>query len=143
MEKTLILLKPDCIERGLAGEALRRFENAALRIVEARLARPSLEQLRRHYADLESRDERAFLRTTASLAGKAFLAVVLEGANAIRKGRLLTGPTEPLTAPCGTIRGDFGNDSLRDADAENRATRNLVHAADSKESVAREMSIWF
>jgi nucleoside-diphosphate kinase len=143
MQTTLILLKPDALERGLAGAILARFEAARLRLENCRLVRPTLAQLEAHYADLRSRNERAFQRTTRSLAGRPFIAVLLTGPNAIAKVRALTGPTEPLAAPAGTIRGDLGNDTIARADAENRTTDNLVHAADSAVSVARETAIWF
>jgi nucleoside-diphosphate kinase len=143
MQQTLVLLKPDAIERGLAGEILARFESAQLRVVEARLHRPTLALLEQHYADLRQREERAFVRTTRSLAGQPFLALILEGPNAIRKVRALTGPTEPLTAPAGTIRGDFSAETIAEADAENRAVSNLVHAADSVASVQKERDLWF
>ncbi len=143
MQRTLILLKPDALERGLAGAILARFEAACLRVEEARLVRPTLSQLESHYADLQRREARAFERTTRSLEGKPFLALVLSGPNAIQKVRALLGPTDPLKAPAGTIRGDFGNDTIPKADAENRAAFNLVHAADSEAAVARELGIWF
>jgi len=143
MQKTLILLKPDAIERGLVGAILARFEAAGLRIAQCRLVCPGLPLLEAHYADLRKREAQAFQRTTVSLEGKPFIAVVLAGPNAIQKTRALTGPTDPLTAPPGTIRGDFGCDTIEQADAENRATHNLVHAADSEAAVAREIAIWF
>jgi nucleoside-diphosphate kinase len=143
MQRTLILLKPDAVERGLAGAILGRLENALLRVENARLVRPDLDQLQEHYAELRRRDERAFERTTRSLAGKPFLALLLAGPNAIQKARALAGPTDPLAAPPGTIRGDFGNDTIQQADAEDRTTLNLVHAADSEASVSRETAIWF
>jgi nucleoside-diphosphate kinase len=143
MQRTLVLLKPDCLERGLAGAVTNRFERALLRIDDARMVRPTLAQLQEHYADLKNRDEGAFRRTTVSLIGKPFLALILSGPNAIQKARALAGPTAPLLAPAGTIRGDFGNDTIQQADAENRTTLNLVHAADSEAAVAREIKIWF
>ncbi len=143
MQRTLILLKPDAIERGLAGAILARLEAACLRVEEARLVRPTLRQLQEHYAELKRRDERAFERTTRSLEGQPFLALVLAGPNAIRKARALAGPTDPLAAPSGTIRGDFGNDTIAQADAEDRATSNLLHAADSEAAVTRETALWF
>ena len=143
MQKTLILLKPDALERGLTGGILARFEAAGLRIENCRHVRPTLSQLETHYADLRSRNERAFRRTTASLENRPFVAIILAGPNAILKVRALTGPTDPLKAPAGTIRGDFGCDTIDQADAENRATDNLIHAADSEASVARETAIWF
>ncbi len=143
MHKTLILLKPDALERGLAGTILARLEAANLRVENCRLVRPSLEQLEAQYADLRQRAPKAFSRTTVFLHGQPFLAVVLVGPNAIQKARTLIGPTDPLAAPPGTIRGDFGNDTIDRADAENRSTFNLVHAADSEAAVAREIAIWF
>jgi len=114
-----------------------------LRVEDCRLVRPTLAQLETHYADLAARDARAFQRTVSSLQGQPFLAIILGGPNAIRKVRALTGSTDPLTAPAGTIRGDFGNDTILQADAENRSTSNLIHAADSEASVERETAIWF
>lgn len=143
MQKTLILLKPDAVERGLVGTILARFEAVRLRVEDCRCVRPCLRQLEDHYADLRQRDERAFRRTTRSLEGRPFLAMVLAGPNAIPKVRALTGPTDPTTAPAGTLRGDFGNDTIQQADAEERATDNLIHAADSEASAARETAIWF
>jgi nucleoside-diphosphate kinase len=143
MQKTLILLKPDAIERGLAGAILARFEAAGLRLENCRQVRPTLSQLELHYAELRSVNERAFQRTTASLENRPFVAVLLAGPNAIVKVRAMTGPTDPVKAPAGTIRGDFGCDTIALADAEDRATDNLIHAADSEASVVRESAIWF
>jgi nucleoside-diphosphate kinase len=143
MQKTLILLKPDAIERGLTGAILARFEAAGLRLENCRHVRPTLSQLELHYADLRSANERAFRRTTASLENQPFIAVILAGPNAIRKVRAMTGSTDPVKAPAGTIRGDYGSDTIEQADAEDRATYNLIHAADSEASVAREAAIWF
>jgi nucleoside-diphosphate kinase len=143
MQKTLILVKPDALERGLAGAILARFEAACLRLENCRCVRPGLGLLETHYAELKARNERAFRRTTTSLEGKLFLAVILTGPNAVQKARSLSGPTDPMSAPAGTIRGDFGNDTIAQADAENRTTNNLVHAADSEASAAREIGIWF
>jgi nucleoside-diphosphate kinase len=143
MQRTLVLLKPDALERGLAGAILARLENARLRVEEARLVRPSLAQLQAHYADLKLRNAQAFERTTRSLAEKPFLVLLMAGPNAIAKVRALAGPTDPLAAPPGTIRGDFGNDTIPQADAANRTTLNLLHAADSEKSVAHERAVWF
>jgi nucleoside-diphosphate kinase len=143
MQQTLVLLKPDALARGLAGAILARFEAALLRVADARLVRPTLDQLEIHYASLRRRDQRAFRRTTQSLAGQPFLAVVLVGPHAIQKVRALTGPTDPLSAPPGTIRGDLGNDTIASADAADRSTWNLIHAADAEAAVAHEIALWF
>jgi nucleoside-diphosphate kinase len=143
MQKTLILFKPDAIERGLVGAIMARFERAGLRVEQAELTRPPLAKLEEHYADLKAHNPAVFQRTTGYLAGKPFLAMILIGPNAIAKVRQLLGATDPRTAPPGSIRGDFGCDTIADADAENRATMNLIHAADSEASVQHEARLWF
>jgi nucleoside-diphosphate kinase len=142
-EKTLILLKSDALERGLAGAILARFERAGLRVEDCRFVRPTAALLEQHYADLRARNLRAFERSTQFMTGKPIAAIILSGPNAIQKTRTLLGPTDPSVAPAGTIRGDFGSDSIALADAQSRGTLNLVHAADSPDSVRREMAIWF
>jgi nucleoside-diphosphate kinase len=143
MQRTLILLKHDAIDRGLVGEILARFEKANLRLENCRFLHPDVGHWQRHYADLKARQPAAFERTTRYLSGKPVMAVILTGTNAIQKARSLMGVTDPLQAAPGTIRGDWGNDSIALADAENRATANLVHAADSEASVASEIALWF
>lgn len=143
MQKTLILFKPDALERGLVGAIMERFERAGLRVERAQLFKPTLAHMEAHYADLKKSHPDAFTRTTAYLADKPFLAMILAGPNAIAKVRQLLGPTDPQAAPPGSIRGDFGNDSLKTANQEQRATMNLVHAADSEASVQHEARLWF
>ena len=142
-ERTLILLKPEALERGWCGEILRRFERAGLRIRDARRVRLTLPRLKRHYAELRVKHPRAYDRTVRSLIGRDGLALVLSGANAIAKARALVGPTDPTTAPPGTIRGDLSSDSIALADAEDRGTLNLIHAADSARSARNEIRVWF
>ena len=142
-EETLILIKPDALERGLAGEVVRRFERAGLRIQSARFVCPALADVQSHYADLKLKNPRAFDRNTRYLAGKDALALIFAGVNAIAKARTLIGPTEPAKAPPGTIRGDLSSDTIALADAEDRGLFNLVHASDSGDSVRKEMAIWF
>jgi nucleoside-diphosphate kinase len=142
-QSTLILLKPDAIERGLTGVILERFERAGLRVTNCRFFRPSLAMLETHYDDLRTRNPHAFGRSTQYLADKTFIALVLTGPQAIQKARSLAGATDPCAAAAGTIRGDLGHDSIGQAGAENRATHNLIHAADSPESAARETALWF
>ncbi len=142
-EETLVLIKPDAIERGQTGEVVRRFEQAGLRLVNARWVCPSLATVETHYADLKSRNPRAFDRNTRYLAGKNLLVLVLVGVNAIAKVRMLIGSTEPAGAAPGTIRGDLSSDTIKLADSEDRGLHNLVHAADSPESARKEIDIWF
>jgi nucleoside-diphosphate kinase len=143
VEETLVLIKPDALERGLVGEIICRFERAGLSIRNVRWACPRQAEVEKHYSDLKLRNARAFDRNTRYLAGKQTLALVLAGANAVAKVRALIGATEPGSAPPGTIRGDLSSDTIRLADAEDRGLRNLVHAADSPDSAKREIAIWF
>jgi nucleoside-diphosphate kinase len=143
IEETLVLIKPDALERGLTGEIIRRFERAGLRIRNARWVRPDLALVQRHYSDLQVKNPRAFDRNTRYLAGKNALALVLASVNAIAKVRALIGPTEPAGAPPGTIRGDLSSDTIVRADAEDRGLYNLVHAADSPDSARNEIALWF
>src|SRR5256885_6309209 len=143
IEETLVLIKPDALERGLAGEIIRRFEAAGLRIHNVRWVSPSLAMVEKHYADLKSKNPRAFDRNTRYLAKKNALALVLAGISAIAKVRMLIGPTEPVTAPPGTIRCDLSSDTIKFADSQDRGLYNLVHAADSTDSAIREIELWF
>jgi len=143
VEETLVLIKPDALERGLAGEIISRFERAGLKIRNVHWACPRPAEVEKHYSDLKLRNARAFDRNTRYLAGRQTLALVLAGANAVAKVRALIGSTEPASAPPGTIRGDLSSDAIKLADAEDRGLFNLVHAADSPDSAKREIAIWF
>jgi len=142
-ERTLVLLKPDTLGRGLCGEVLGRFERAGLRLVDIRKARFTRVLLARHYAELRAKDPGAYERATRTMMGQEAVAVILQGPNAVAKARSLTGPTDPLAAPPGTIRGDYLSDSIALANAEDRGLDNLVHAADSVAAARRETRIWF
>ncbi len=143
IEETLVLIKPDALERGLTGEIIRRFEAAGLRIRNARWTCPSLAMVEKHYADLKSKNPGAFDRNARYLAKKNIVALVLAGVNAIAKVRMLIGPTEPAVAPPGTVRGDLSPDTIKFADSRDRGLYNLVHAADSTGSAKREIQLWF
>lgn len=143
IQRTLILLKPDTLQRGLCGEVLSRYERAGLKIVTIRKTKFTSALLARHYAELKRKNAAAYRRNAPYLAGKEVIALVLEGPNAIAKARALTGPTDPLAAPAGTIRGDYSSDSIPFADSEDRGLNNLVHAADSPASARREIRLWF
>jgi nucleoside-diphosphate kinase len=143
IEETLVLIKPDALERGVTGEIVRRLEAAGLRIRNLRWVRLSRALLERHYAELKVKNPRAFDRNTRYLVDKSAVALVLTGVNAIGKVRLLIGPTDPSVAPPGTIRGDLSSDSIAFADSQDRGLGNLVHAADSPDSAQKEIALWF
>jgi nucleoside-diphosphate kinase len=130
-ERTLVLVKPDAVRRGLVGEVLGRFERKGLGIVAMDLRSIDGELADRHYAEHLERDFYPPLRTF--ITSGPLVAMVLEGDQAIAVVRALTGATDGRAAAAGTIRGDLS--------LSNR--ENLVHASDSPESAAREISIFF
>jgi nucleoside-diphosphate kinase len=130
-QRTLVLLKPDAVRRGLVGQILGRFEAKGLSLVEMELRTITGEQADAHYAEHVDRDFYPPLRTF--ITSGPLVALVVEGEEAIPVVRTLIGPTDGRQAPSGTIRGDFS--------LSNR--ENLVHASDSPESAEREIALWF
>ncbi len=130
-ERTLILIKPDAIRRGLAGEILRRFELRGLELKEARLLQVDKELAGEHYA--EHAEKPFYGELIEFITSGPTLALVVEGEGAIATVRTTMGATNPADAGPGTIRGDLAL-SMPD---------NLVHGSDSPESAAREIALWF
>jgi nucleoside-diphosphate kinase len=130
-ERTLVLIKPDAVRRGLAGEILRRFELRGLEIREARLLTVDRALAEEHYA--EHAEKPFYGELVEFITSGPTLALVLEGEGAIATVRTTMGATNPADAGPGTIRGDLAL-SMPD---------NLVHGSDSPESAAREISLWF
>ncbi len=131
MERTLILVKPDAMQRGLAGEILTRFERRGLRIVGLRLLQVDRAMAERHYA--EHAGKPFFDGLVGYITSSPIVAAVLEGTNAVAAARQLMGSTRPTEAAPGTIRADFGLE----------VGRNLVHGSDGVESAEREIGIFF
>lgn len=134
-ERTLILVKPDGVERGLTGEILRRVEAKGYRIAELKQLSASTGQLAQHYAEHEGKP--FYQPLVDFMLSGPVVAAVLEGDRVIEGFRSLAGTTEPTTAAPGTIRGDLGRDWGE------KVQKNLVHGSDSVESAEREISIWF
>ena len=130
-EKTLVLLKPDAMQRKLAGEILRRFEDRGLDVRAARLLTVDRDLADRHYA--EHREKPFFGELVDFITSAPTLALLLEGEGAIAVVRTTMGATDPANAAPGTIRGDLAL-SMPD---------NLVHGSDSPESAQREIALWF
>jgi nucleoside-diphosphate kinase len=131
MERTLILLKPDCVQRRLAGRVIARFEEKGLNIVAMKMMRVTPELAKRHYAEHVAKSWYPGLE--AFITSGPIVALVAEGPEAIRVVREMVGATNGRNAAPGTIRGDHGMSRQM----------NLVHASDSPESAAREMPIFF
>ena len=130
-ERTLVLVKPDAMQRGLAGEIVGRLERRGFSLVEARLAHVGRELAETHYA--EHREKPFFGELVEFITSAPTLALVLEGEGAIAVVRTTMGATDPANAGPGTIRGDLAL-SMPD---------NLVHGSDSPESAKREIALWF
>ncbi|HEX5940354.1 MAG TPA: nucleoside-diphosphate kinase [Dehalococcoidia bacterium] len=131
MERTLVLVKPDAMQRGLAGEVLKRLEQRGLRIAGLKLLLVSDEMAKRHYAEHENKP---FYQGLLSFITSApIIAAAFEGPGAVQAARQVMGATDPQKAAPGTIRADLGIDM----------GRNLVHGSDSAESAARELAIFF
>lgn len=131
MEKTLIILKPDCMEKNLAGEVLNRFAKAGLALKACKMTQLTEEVLREHYGHLTHLD--VFPLIVQFMRECPVIVAVLEGDNAIARVREMAGPTDSQAAAKGTIRGDLGTDKRR----------NIMHASDSPESAAAEMKRFF
>lgn len=134
-ERTLVIVKPDGVERGLIGEVVKRIESKGYRLVAVDLCTPDRAILERHYDEHQGK---SFFEPLVEfmVSGEVF-AMVVEGDRVIEGFRSLAGATDPTVAAPGTIRGDFA----REWDAP--VMRNLVHGSDSEVSAAREIAIWF
>jgi nucleoside-diphosphate kinase len=144
VERTLVLLKPDAVARGLVGRVLTRFEEALLKIVAAKMVWMDADLARRHYFDLEERFGPDVFNAMADfMESGPVIALVLEGVGAVATTRKLVGSTYPDQAAPGTIRGDFAHMSRAYANDRNIAVANLVHASGNVEEAAHEIDVWF
>jgi len=147
IEKTLVVFKPDTVQRGLVGEILTRFERVGLKIVATKMIAPDKEHYYKHYEEIGKmvtrRGEHAFGVTLEMMIQGPVIAMVLEGVEAVALVRKLVGPTEPKSAAPGTIRGDFSHMSFGYADNANIGIPNLIHASGDVEEAGKEIDHWF
>jgi len=174
IQKTLVVLKPDSVKRGIIGEIISRFERAGLKIVGLKMIKLTREQAEKfYYADekwLESVGNKTITRYKEVgldpvkefgtddpkeigsiirgwlidfITSSPVVAIVLEGVNCVEVVRKLVGPTEPLKAPPGTIRGDYAHVSIAYANWNKIVLRNVVHASETEKDAEREISIIF
>lgn len=131
MEQTLILLKPDAIQRGYVGEIISRFERKGLKLVAMKMLHMSKALSKEHYAHLVSKPFYPDLEEF--MTSHPIIAMVVEGKEAVEVVRLIVGPTNATKALAGTIRGDLSNST----------SRNVIHASDSKETAEKEVHRFF
>ncbi|MFA6273336.1 MAG: nucleoside-diphosphate kinase [Candidatus Paceibacterota bacterium] len=169
-EQTLVVVKPDGVQRSLIGEIIKRFEQAGLKLTAMKMVLPSADHIEKHYTldpnwrrltgekTIKSYKEKGLtppsddpLEITAKILANLkkymtsgpVVAMVWQGAHSVKIVRKITGGTEPLTSDVGTIRGDFVLDSYQISDADGRAVRNLIHASGSPEEAVLEIRHWF
>jgi len=169
-ERTLVLIKPDGVQRSLIGEIIKRFERSGLKLAGMKMMVPTSDRIEKHYTVDPNWRSVTGEKTIKSYKDKgltppsedplAITAIILEnlkkymvsgpvivmvwqGVHAVKIVRKITGGTEPLTSDVGTIRGDFVLDSYQLSDADGRAVRNLIHASGSVDEAEKEISLWF
>jgi len=169
-ERTLVIIKPDGVQRTLIGEIIKRYERVGLKMLAIKMIVSTPDHIEKHYTldpnwrritgekTIKSYQDKGLtppsmdpLEITAKILenGKKFMtagpviAMVWQGAHAVRIVRKITGSTEPLTSDMGTIRGDFVLDSYAMSDADDRFVRNLVHASGTVEEAEMEIAHWF
>lgn len=131
IQTSLILLKPDCVTKNLVGETIKRFEAASLEIVGCKMQNLSAATLREHYAHIA--DKPFYPEVEGFMQSAPVIAMALRGEDAIARIRDLIGPTDSTAAPAGSVRGDLGEDKMR----------NVVHASDSPEAAEAELQRFF
>ena len=141
LETSLVLIKPDGVQRGLMGEIISRFEKVGLKIVGMKMVWVDQEFARKHYA--AHVDKPFYPGLEAMITEGPVLAVVLEGLHAVNQVRKMVGVTEPKGAAPGTIRGDFAHHSYEYTDKKGIAIKNLIHASGTKEEAKTEIKMWF
>ena len=147
IQQTLVLFKPDTVQRGLVGEILGRFERVGLKIIATKMIAPDKAHYYKHYEEIGKmvtrRGEQAFGVTLDMMIQGPVIAMVFEGVEAVALVRKLVGPTEPKEAAPGTIRGDYSHMSFGYADTEGKGIPNLIHASGDTEEAEQEIAHWF
>ena len=145
IERTLVLVKPDGVQRCLVGRIIQRFEDAGLKIVGMKMQWVDKEFAKQHYTQdiAERRGEKVRELLLDFITEGPVVAMCLEGVNAIENVRKITGTTEPKSATPGTIRGDFAHVSFSYADNKEIAVKNIIHASADETDAEVEVKLWF
>ncbi len=147
MERTLIILKPDALMRGIVGEVISRFERAGYKIIGAKLLQPDEAHYHQHYEGIGTLKTRKgddiFASTLSSMLEGPVIAMVLEGVDAVETVRKMVGETEPKKALPGTIRGDYAHVSFGQAAQTGKGVANIIHASAELDEAKKEIAHWF
>lgn len=145
LERTLVLLKPDAVDRGITGEIITRFERVGAKLVGMKMLVSEEDTAKKHYTEdlAKRRGEHVRKMMIEMLTSGPIVALVLEGIDIIAVVRKMIGATQPFEAAPGTIRGDYAHISYRYADEKKIGVFNLIHASDSPENAKSEIEVWF
>lgn len=167
MEQTLVILKPDTVQRAIIGEIITRFERAGLKVIGMKMMIPEMELLERHYPDtlvpvvgektkqdwntygvehsetIEEIGQMIVAATREFMRSAPVVAMVLEGGHAVEIVRKMVGTTGPKDSPAGTIRGDYAHLSLGRASLQKKGAANIIHASGSVNEAKQEIGLWF
>jgi nucleoside-diphosphate kinase len=147
MERTLIIFKPDAVQRGIVGEIVTRFERAGFKIVATKMLAPDYDHYFTHYEGIGTlktrKGEEIFESQLATMLEGPVIAMVLEGVDAVDTVRKMVGSTEPKSALPGTIRGDFAHVSYGAAASTGKGVGNIIHASADQNEAKQEIAHWF
>jgi nucleoside-diphosphate kinase len=145
IERTLVLVKPDGVQRSLVGEVIKRFENVGLKIAGMKMVWIDKKFAEQHYTEdiAKRRGEKVRKNLMDLITMGPVVAIALEGVSAVEIVRKICGTTEPSAALPGTIRGDFAHATFGYADKVDKAMRNIVHSSGNKEEAKYEIKLWF
>jgi len=147
IERTLILFKPDAVQRGVVGEVLTRFERVGLKIIGTKMIAPDKDHYYKHYEEIGQvitrRGEKTFNNVLDMMSDGPVIAMVFEGVEAVDLVRKLVGSTEPKSSAPGTIRGDFSHMSYGYGDEQEKGIPNLIHASGDLADAKKEIPHWF
>jgi nucleoside-diphosphate kinase len=147
MERTLILLKPDAVKRGLVGEIINRFEKAGLKILGIKMISPEESHYHHHYETISKlvsrRGQEVFQKNADFMMSGPVVAMVLEGVGVVAAVRKMVGDTDPGAAQPGTIRGDYAHMTIEHANRHGTGLPNIIHASGNNEEAEQEVAHWF
>ncbi len=147
MERTLIILKPDAVQRAIVGDIISRFERVGLKIIGMKMVRPDREHYHQHYEEISKlisrRGQDVFDVNLEFMMNGPVVGLVLEGIGAVELVRKMVGETEPASAQAGTIRGDYSHISFSHANSIGAGIPNLIHASGDKKEAVQEIKLWF